>query len=133
MSSEEKPSQPEGEVVVPVNSELKHIIKPEDEKLEVPPIVEELGPSTLITGEVLKRAREAMKLSLKDLSQRTRISVASLSALETERWDDLPNARVYVRGFLRCVAVEIGIDRDQASRTYLPRWQAWYEAQNTRL
>lgn len=131
--ADENPKQPEGEVVVPVNSELKHIIPPDEEKLEVPPPVSEIGPDTVYTGEVLKKVREALKLTLKDLSNRTRISVASLSALETERWEDLPNARVYVRGFLRCLAVEIGLDRDQVARTYLPRWQAWYEAQNTRL
>jgi cytoskeletal protein RodZ len=63
---------------------------------------------------------------MKELSQRTRISVASLAALEEERYEALPNARVYVRGFVRCLATEIGLDRDQVSRTYVPRWESWF-------
>jgi hypothetical protein len=121
-----------GEAVVAVTSELKHIVPaPEPIPSEVP-AAEVIGPETVFTGEILKQVREARRLTLKEISDRTRISVASLAALEAERFEDLPNARVYVRGFVRCVAVEIGLDREQVSRTYLPRWQAWYEAQHVR-
>lgn len=97
---------------------------------EVPPApagAPEMGVDTVFTGALLRQIRESQRITLKEISERTRISVANLSALEEERYDDLPNARVYVRGFVRCLAQEIGLDRDQVSRSYVPRWEAWFE------
>jgi hypothetical protein len=129
---EEKPNgesaAPAVQQVVNVNSELKYIA-PVPEPVDVPIAI---GPDTIFTGDLLRQIRESQHLSLRDIADRTRISVASLAALESERFEDLPNARVYVRGFIRCVAVEMGLDREHVSRTYLPRWQAWYEAQHAR-
>lgn len=92
---------------------------------------EAAGPAidgdTIFTGAVLKQIRESQRITLKEISERTRISVGSLSALEDERYEDLPNARVYIRGFVRCLALEIGLDRDQVAKTYVPRWESWYE------
>jgi DNA-binding XRE family transcriptional regulator len=92
-----------------------------------------VGTDTVFTGELLRQVRESQKITLKEIAERTRISVMSLSALENEKYEDLPNARVYVRGFVRCLAVEIGLDRDQVSRTYLPRWEAWAAANADRV
>ncbi|MCK6546445.1 helix-turn-helix domain-containing protein [Myxococcota bacterium] len=92
-----------------------------------------VGTDTVFTGELLRQVRESQRITLKEISERTRISVMSLSALENEKYEDLPNARVYVRGFVRCLAVEIGLDRDQVSRTYLPRWEAWAAANADRV
>lgn len=89
-----------------------------------------VGPDTIFTGQLLRQVRENQRLTLKEISERTKISVASLAALEEERYEDLPNARVYVRGFVRCLAAEIGLDRDLVSRTYVPRWEAWFYEQN---
>lgn len=88
-----------------------------------------ISDDSIFTGELLRQIRESQKITLKEISQRTRISVASLAALETEKYEDLPNARVYVRGFVRCLAVEIGLDKDQVSRSYLPRWERWFASQ----
>jgi hypothetical protein len=85
-----------------------------------------LDGDTIFTGPLLRQIRESQRITLKEVSERTKISVASLSALEEERYDDLPNARVYVRGFVRCLAAEIGLDKDQVSRTYVPRWESWF-------
>jgi hypothetical protein len=85
-----------------------------------------LDRETIFTGGLLRQVRESQRITLKEVSERTKISVASLSALEEERYEDLPNARVYVRGFVRCLAAEIGLDKDQVSRTYVPRWEAWF-------
>lgn len=78
------------------------------------------------TGERIKKAREERGLSLKEISDRTKISVATLQALEDERYEDMPNARVYVRGFVRCLAEEVGLDKDQVSQSYVPRWERWF-------
>jgi hypothetical protein len=127
---EDKPNSAEAVVVNVVNSEIKHIVPvPADVDADGKPKV---SSETVFTGDLLRQIRESQRLSLKELATRTRISVVSLAALENEKFEDLPNARVYVRGFVRCLAVEIGLDRDHVSRTYLPRWEAWYETQHVR-
>jgi len=91
-----------------------------------------LDERTVYTGALLEAVREARGISLKEVSAKTRIGVPSLQAVEEERFADLPNARIYVRGFVRCLAQEIGLDAEQVARTYLPRWERWFEEQKSR-
>jgi hypothetical protein len=88
-----------------------------------------LGASDEINGAAIKNLREARGMSIKDVSERTRIRVSTLTALEDERFEDLPDARIYVRGFIRCIAVELGVDPDRAGADYLARWERWRDAQ----
>ncbi|MEZ4472535.1 MAG: helix-turn-helix domain-containing protein [bacterium] len=60
-------------------------------------------------GALLASARVRAGLSLVDVSERSRISVANLAALESDDWDALP-AMVYTRGFMRLFAREVGLD-----------------------
>lgn len=76
-------------------------------------------------GIKLKRHREQRGLSLTELSDRTKITKAILSALEDERYDELPNARIYVWGFVRCFARELDLDMDEMAAAYVPRWERW--------
>lgn len=78
-------------------------------------------------GAALRAAREQKGLALEEISTRTKINVAILRALEEERFADTPKARVYVRGFVRCMADEIGLDPDAVSRSYVPRWERWFD------
>lgn len=103
-----------------------------EEAPEEKPVVSQPKNGTVFTGEQIKAAREEKGLSLKEISERTKISVATLQALEEERYEDMPNARVYVRGFVRCLAEEVGLDRDQVSLTYVPRWERWFEESGRR-
>lgn len=77
------------------------------------------------SGARLASLREKAGLSIAELSKRTKISKAVLQALEGERYGDMPNARVYVRGFVRCVAYELELDLDEVSKSYLPGWEKW--------
>ena len=86
-----------------------------------------MDADTVFTGPLLKQLREARGTTLREISDRTRIGVPSLTAVEDERYADLPNARIYIRGFVRCYAEEIGLDPDRVSTTYLPRWERWAE------
>lgn len=81
------------------------------------------------TGARLKKIREQQGLSIEEISDRTKISKAVLRALEDERYVDMPNARVYVRGFVRCIARELNLDLDSVSKTYVPRWEKWQASQ----
>jgi hypothetical protein len=84
----------------------------------------------LINGDFLKRARESKGITLKEIAERTKINASSLAAVEDERFEALPDARIYVRGFVRCLAEELGLDADAVARAYLPRWDRWFENQN---
>ena len=83
--------------------------------------------NTTWDGPALKAAREKSGLSIRELSSRTKINISILRALEEERFEDAPKARVYVRGFVRCMAEEIGINPDAVINSYVPRWEAWFE------
>jgi helix-turn-helix protein len=113
------PSDSSGATIIAASNDTKIDASPSTSALR-------LDSTTIFTGAVLRQIRESQRITLREVSERTKISVASLSALEEERYDDLPNARVYVRGFVRCLAAEIGLDKDQVSRTYVPRWEAWF-------
>ncbi|MEQ9502175.1 MAG: helix-turn-helix transcriptional regulator [Deltaproteobacteria bacterium] len=83
------------------------------------------SPGGSFDGARIKKEREKKGLSHDELSARTKISRKILRALEDERYEDMPNARVYVRGFVRVIAREIGLDEDAVSTSYVPRWEAW--------
>ncbi len=89
-----------------------------------------VGTDTPITGEILKRVRESKGVTLKEISDKTRIGRRNLEALEEERFDELPDAKIYIRGFVRCLALELGLDPERVTTSYLVRWDHWYEGQN---
>lgn len=85
------------------------------------------GFDTLWDGPALKTAREQAGLSIREVSNRTKINISILRALEEENFEATPRARVYVRGFVRCIAEEIGLNPDAVANSYVPRWEAWFE------
>jgi len=60
-------------------------------------------------GGLLAAARLRRGLSLEDVSQRSKVAVECLAALDADDWAALP-AMVYVRGFMRLYAQEVGLD-----------------------
>jgi cytoskeletal protein RodZ len=59
-------------------------------------------------GSYLKEQRERRGMSCVELSRVTRIPLASLEAIETDRFDELPG-EVFARGFLKAYAQAIAI------------------------
>ena len=92
----------------PVDPEVRPVRKTEAE-------LPAEGP---VTGEALRRVREALGLTLKDLEQRTKIGHWHFDAIEKERFAALP-APVYLRGFLSSLARELKLDPIRVSRSYL--------------
>ncbi len=88
-------------------------------KVELPP-EPTIVAATEFTGEILRQLREARSIELLDISQRTKISVAHLRAIEEERWDVMP-APVYLRGFLVEFARFLRLDVGQVTRTFMAR------------
>ncbi len=78
----------------------------------------ELAPDGQVTGEALRRVREAYGLTLKELAAKTKIGHWHLENIEKERYKDLP-ALVYLRGFLQSLARELKLDPIRVSRSYL--------------
>lgn len=79
-----------------------------DEPAAMPGVVVP-GPFASV-GSRLRAAREAMGLSVKDLSTRTRITSRHIEALEHGDHATLPG-RPYVLGFARSIAREVGLDQ----------------------
>ncbi len=73
-----------------------------------------------VDGAALKQLREANGYALEEVSARTRISNATLLALEDDRFADLP-APVYLRGFLAELARIYGADPVRVQKSYLGR------------
>ena len=67
------------------------------------------GSDTAGIGAVLRAARAKRGLSLAEMRVRTKIDARHLTALEAERFGDLPPLP-FARGFLRTYALELGLD-----------------------
>lgn len=67
-----------------------------------------VGERELI-GAKLKQARVGANLSLQDISDRTRISLRFLTAIESDDFSALPG-RVYIIGFTKAFARAVGLD-----------------------
>jgi flagellar biosynthesis protein FlhG len=83
-------------------------------------LAREVHAETDFTGELLRKVRESHGVDLAEISARTKITVAHLSALEDERFDQLP-AEVYVRGFVQQFARQLKLDPSQVVKTYMRR------------
>ena len=68
-------------------------------------------------GEKLRRERELRGVSLREISDATRISVRFLRALEEGRLDTLPGG-LFPKAFVRQYACHIGIDAEGAARDF---------------
>jgi len=73
-------------------------------------------------GAALRDARELRGLSLNRLSQATKITVTILQAIETNRRDRLP-AGIFLRGFVRAYAREVGLNPEDTVRQYLEQFE----------
>ncbi len=92
----------------------------QDQLLLQAELARELHPETEFTGALLRKVRESHGIDLSEVASSTKISLAHLSALEEERYDDLP-AEVYVRGFIQQIARQLKLDPAQVVKTYMRR------------
>src|SRR5580658_4239193 len=68
-------------------------------------------------GNSLRKAREARRMSLAEVSRVTRIPVTTLASLESDHFDDLPG-EVFVRGFLKSYAQAVRIVPEEILARY---------------
>jgi cytoskeleton protein RodZ len=69
-------------------------------------------------GSSLRNARERNELTLAHLATKTKIPVAILHALEANDFDKVPRG-IFLRGFLRAYAAEVGLDPNQVVTQFL--------------
>lgn len=68
-------------------------------------------------GEKLRLAREERGISLRDISEQTRISMRYLEAIETDDYKRLPGG-IFNRSFIKSYARYIGYDEKEAIEAY---------------
>ena len=68
-------------------------------------------------GEELKREREFREISLRELSEATKINMRMLQAIESNNYEVLPGG-IFNRNFIRAYAEFIGLDPEIAVRKY---------------
>lgn len=69
-------------------------------------------------GETLKRERELRQISLREISEATKISLRYLDALEKDDFRHLPGG-VFNKGFVKAYAQFIGVDPEAMAMAYL--------------
>ena len=60
-------------------------------------------------GQELREERERRSISLKDISDRTKIGTRILLALETDRWELMPQ-KFFIKGVIKAYAEALGAD-----------------------
>ncbi|MGH9452701.1 MAG: RodZ domain-containing protein [Terriglobia bacterium] len=68
-------------------------------------------------GENLRREREMRGVTLKEISDSTKISIRFLECLEGEEFSKLPGG-IFTRSFIRCYANYLGLDAEQVLAEY---------------
>lgn len=71
-----------------------------------------------ISGDLLKRARNAKGFTTRQMADRTRITLQHLENIESDKYTSLP-ATVYLRGMLMNIARELGLDEIRVAKGYL--------------
>lgn len=69
-------------------------------------------------GETLKRERELRQISLREISEATKINLRYLESLERDDFRHLPGG-VFNKGFVRAYAQFIGVDPESMVMAYL--------------
>jgi len=83
-------------------------------------------------GEELRRERELRDVTRDQLAAATRISVRQVEALETGRFEILP-AKVFSRGFVRAIALHLGLDPDAYAAAFVSVWEGWASVEASRV
>ncbi|MGB0680795.1 MAG: helix-turn-helix domain-containing protein, partial [Polyangiales bacterium] len=91
-----------------------------------PPVI---TPETEFTGALLKAVRQSQGVPLKHISQRTKVGLHVLQAIEEDDFTALP-APVYVKGFVSEFAKCLALDADHVSTTYARRYRRAVRSQS---
>ena len=68
-------------------------------------------------GQYLREQRESRGMSLEEISRGTRVPIASVERIESDRFDELPG-EVFVRGFVKSYARALSLPPDEVLARY---------------
>jgi len=85
---------------------------------EIPAAFAGDGTTMASFGEELRRQRELRSVSLREISDATKINIRFLEALEENDFKHLPGAQ-YNKGFVRAYARHIGVDGEDLVNAYI--------------
>ena len=71
-------------------------------------------------GEELRRERELRQISLREVSEATKINMRFLEALERNEFRHLPGGQ-FTKGFVRAYSQHIGLDAEENAQPALDR------------
>jgi cytoskeletal protein RodZ len=77
-------------------------------------------------GEELRRERELRDVSREQLAAATKVSLRHIAALENGRFDQLP-AVVFSKGFVRVIALHLGLDAERQTAAFRHVYARWEE------
>src|SRR5688500_7856360 len=83
-----------------------------------PPWGKDVDAEPVSFGTWLRRQREMRGVDLRDIAERTKISLRYLEAMEEDRFDILP-APIFAKGFLREYARHVGLSPDEVVNHFL--------------
>lgn len=89
------------------------------------PAVKPLEATLHLEAASLKELREALGIPLDLVAAQTHIRPDYLSALEAERFQDLPLAAANIRGFLTAFLKALGLAAEPFVPAYMQRYQDW--------
>ena len=72
-------------------------------------------------GGRMRRLREERGVALRDIAEKTKLSVSALEALERNDISRLPGG-IFSRGFVRAYAEQIGADPEKTVREFITRF-----------
>lgn len=96
----------------------------EDNEPRPPP--PDLTPDTQFTGPLLKQVRESQGVELRDISQKSKVGLGYLKAIEEDDFEHLP-AVVYTTGFVSEFARFLKLDPQHVSRSYIARYRRYLQ------
>lgn len=73
-------------------------------------------------GARLRRAREQRGLSLRDLANRTKLTMIALRAIERNDFGTLPGG-LFPKAYIRMLAGELGLDASELAREYVEQFE----------
>jgi len=96
-----------------IRNELKDIVASN-------PVIQEILSYDVLSGEDLKKIREALGISLELIGEITKVRLIYLRAIEEDEFNRAPS-RMFLRSFLKSYAQSIGLDAATVVTRYLKR------------
>lgn len=114
-----------------VKNKFKEYVTPRSPRFKISPAFEEeIENQTTFDGSFLKKVREYKNISLKALSQYTKISKKYFLSIENEEYHEFP-ATIYLRNYLMQYAQYLKLDPSRVCQSYLERLKELQTPTNT--